>query len=150
MSELQARIEHPAPASGQVAPVWLFAGLAGAPAAWVMQMLVDYGLASNACTLTQGRHGQQASAGFAGETWVLMAVNLAFFAVAVGAGLLSRSHWNTTRGETAGGVHAQLSIGEGRTRFVALAGMMTAFTFALAILFDTVEPLIVPLCWSLR
>ena len=150
MTELQVRIEHPAPSRGRVDTLWLFAGLTGGPVAWTLQILVDYALASNACTLTEGGHGQRASAGFGAEAPVLIAINLLCFAAAVAAGLLSWRHWRTTRTEKAGGAQAQLSIGEGRTRFVAIAGMMTGFVFALAILFGTVEPLMIPLCWSSR
>ena len=150
VADLQARIEHPSPARGRVKVVWLLTGLGGAPTAWVVQQLVDYGLASDACTLTQGRHGQQATTGFGGETPVLVAINLVCLALAVAAGVLSWSHWRATQGEKGGGVHAQLSIGEGRTRFLAVAGMMTAFTFALAILFGAIEPLMIPRCWSFR
>ena len=150
VSDLQARIEHPSPGRGRVSHAWLFAGLAGAPTAWVVQVLVDYGLSSNACTLTQGRHGQQPVTGFGAETSVLMGVNVACLVVAVAAGVLSWRHWRATQQEKGGGVGAQLSIGEGRTRFLAIAGMMAAFAFGLATLFGAIEPLLIPSCWSFR
>ena len=86
---LEARIEHPAPERSQVGLARLLTGLCAAPCAWVLQLLAMYALASNACTPTAGRHGQQINAGFPGEVAALIGLNLLFFALAVAGGLLS-------------------------------------------------------------
>ena len=150
LDELQSRIEHPAPHKGRVPAPRLFAGLVGGPAAWVLQMLIGYASSSDACTLTQGAHGQARLAGFHGEVGVLLAVNLACLAIAVAAGLTSWRDWIRTREEKPGDTQALISIGEGRTRFLALCGMISGAIFATAILFNTVGPIMVPVCWSWR
>ena len=145
---LEARIEHPAPERSQVGLARLLTGLCAAPCAWVLQLLAMYALASNACTPTAGRHGQQINAGFPGEVAALIGLNLLFFALAVAGGLLSWRNGGKVRREGPDDVHAQLSIGEGRTRFLALAGGLGAIAFAIAILFNTVEPIMLSSCRS--
>ena len=144
---LQTRIENPAPRGGEASTVRLFVGLAAPPAAWVLQLLILYGWASDSCMLTQGEHGQARQSGFAGEGLALLAVNLVFLAVAVGAGCLSWRDWTRVG---AGDEQPQASIGEGRERFLALSGLLSAGIFATGILFGAVEPLMVPVCWRWR
>ena len=145
LSDLEHRIANPAPRHGRVPPGWLFAGLAGAPAAWTLQILASYAVSSDACTLTQGEAGQARAAGFGAEPALLLAINLACLALAGAAAWLSWSHWRRSRGEG-----SDPSIGRGRTHFLALCGVLSGAIFVTAILFDTLEPLMVPMCWRWR
>ncbi|MDQ2802823.1 MAG: hypothetical protein M3Y41_09110, partial [Pseudomonadota bacterium] len=54
--------------------------------------------------------------------------------------------WRETRGERPGKTASLLEVGEGRTRFLALVGILMGLGFAIAIVFDTVVLLVVPLC----
>ncbi|WP_420605385.1 hypothetical protein [Novosphingopyxis sp.] len=140
------RIEHPSPHRHKVSAAWLLAGLAIPPAAWTAEMLVGFAISSNACPLTPGSNSQP---GFSGEAALLILLQLACLICAIASGLMSRRHWRRVRGEKKDSEHSHLTIGEGRTRFLALAGMLTAGTFAIAILFNVLEPILIPLCWSL-
>lgn len=140
--------EHPAPHRARVPVVWLLAGLAIPPGAWIVEMLVGVGIASNACPLTTGSPARQG--GFGGEALVLIGITSLCLVAAVASGLMSRRHWLAVRHEKDDSEHSHLTLGEGRTRFVALAGMLTAGTFGIAILFSLLEPLVIPLCWSAR
>ena len=144
MSDLQTSIEHPAPTRGGARAGSLFAALAGAPTAWVLQLLATFGISSDACSLTQGAHGQQRAAGFAGEVGVLLAINLVCLVAATASGLLSWRHLRRAHRAD------RPSIGDGRTRFIAFAGVLTAVAFVIAIAFGTVQPLLLPTCWSYR
>ncbi|MEO5868184.1 MAG: hypothetical protein ABIQ19_13955 [Sphingomonas sp.] len=123
------------------------AGLAVPPAAWAFELLVGFGISSNACPLTAGSIAQ---VGFTGEKALLIVLQLVCLTGAIASGLMSRRHWQRVRGEKADSEHSHLTLGEGRTRFVALAGMLTAGAFAIAIVFNLLEPILIPLCWSLR
>jgi hypothetical protein len=45
-----------------------------------------------------------------------------------------------------GGSHHLVEVGEGRSRFLAVCGMVTAGGFFIAIAFNTLSVLLVPLC----
>ena len=126
---------------------WLLAGLAIPAAAWALEMLVGYGISSNACPLTRAPDPQ---AGFSGEATLLIVLQLVCVIATVASGLMSWRQWRQVRGEKTDSEHSHVTLGEGRTRFMALAGMLTAGVFAVAILFNLLEPIVIPLCWSLR
>jgi hypothetical protein len=75
-----------------------------------------------------------------------LAINLLAIAVALVASEVSRRSWHATSGEHPGSSEHLLEAGEGRTRFLAMAGWLTGLGFALAIVFDTVALLTVPQC----
>ncbi|MGH7634970.1 MAG: hypothetical protein ACRENC_14640, partial [Gemmatimonadaceae bacterium] len=54
--------------------------------------------------------------------------------------------WRLTKGEHRGGHGALLDAGEGRTRFMAYAGMLSSGLFALAIILSSFALFIVPAC----
>lgn len=137
---------HPAPQRRRVRPVLLLAPLAAGAFAWILQLSVSYGVSGAVCSAL--RKGAVPLIAAGRETILLTAINLGCLALAVAAALASWSHWRKTRAETPGDVHAALSIGEGRTRFVAAAGILSSSGFALAILFNTVESLMVAACWT--
>jgi len=138
---------HPSPHHDRVDHAWLFAALAAGPAAWIVQLIAGYAIASVACTAQRAAGGASGFA-FAGEPAWLIALNLAALVVVVAGGVYCRIAWNRTANEKAGGPEAALTIGSGRTRFLAVWGMMSSVGFSLAVLFDTIEPLLVPGCWT--
>jgi hypothetical protein len=71
---------------------------------------------------------------------------LAGIAVAILGGLVSFRNWRLTFYEAPGSVHHLLDRGEGRTRFLAMFGILTSFLFALGLLFATAAVFLVPLC----
>lgn len=144
-SSLSPTDSHPSPKRGAVAPWLLLTGLAAGPFGWILQLLVDYGLSSGLC---MGRRTMAQHPSENGELFALVAVNLLCLAIALGGLALCYDSWRKVRDEKPGGGHRTLNVGEGRSRFLALAGMLTAGGFALAILFNTVEPFMIPACWS--
>ncbi len=136
---------HPAPARGRVRLGGVFFGLIGGPAAWVTQLIVNYGLASYSC-FPRIRPSPYGLPGWHGIWGGLLAINLVAVAVTVAAAWISFRDWHTTRGEHPGHSPHALDAGEGRTRFLALVGIMTALGFVAAIVFDTVALLAVPQC----
>lgn len=76
----------------------------------------------------------------------MIALTVAAVAVAlIGFGVSMRA-FNRTRNETQGGAHHVMEIGTGRTRFLALWGMILGAGFALAAAITAVAFIAVPRC----
>ena len=149
MSASQTSAEqHPAPHRGRVNVILLFAGLAAGPFAWIVELVVSYAIASDLCTAMRRVGAPMGDRARFDEIALLLAINLICLAVAVAGGAISVRSWLRTRAEKPGRAEAALDIGEGRTRFIAAFGVLSAAGFALAILFNIVEPFMVPTCWS--
>lgn len=114
----------------------LIAALAAGPAAWALQLIAGYGLSSLACFPHDRPITQSPPPGWSGEPALLMAINIACLLLALAGASLSYAGW---RG----------AAGQGRSRFLAVCGVMSGLGFALAILFDTASILGVPACWSI-
>ena len=54
--------------------------------------------------------------------------------------------WRATQAEKSGGAESALQTGEGRSRFMAAAGMLSAAGFVIAILFNLAEYAFTPGC----
>lgn len=140
-------IGHPSPHRERVDYRWLFAALAIGPAAWIVQLVLGYGVAAQACDMRR-EAGASGGSAFAGEPVLLSIVNLVGLVAVLAGGIFCRWAWNRVGNEKAGGPEAVLTIGEGRTRFLAVFGMLSAVGFTIAVAFNTVEPLIMPACWT--
>jgi len=127
-------------------PISLLA-LAAGPAAWILQLVVDYGVASDLCRRNGVPRAAPPISGWAPEQMVLVGVNLICLALALAGGFAAVAGWRRTRTEKPGGASERIAVGEERARFLAACGMMTAAVFALAILFDTASPFFIPSCW---
>jgi hypothetical protein len=117
----------------------LFA-LAAGPTGWIGQLVLDYGIAGYACYRGSGPRPSSPT-GWVGERAVLLGLNGAGFALTVVGGLIAYRAWRDLR---AGG---SIPATAGRARFLATCGMFSAAGFGAAILFGTIEPLMVSTCW---
>jgi len=137
------QVGHPSPQRGQVGLGALWFGLFGAPAAWSVQTLANYALAAHSCYpgLTP-RTGPT----FPSLWGILMAISIGAVVVTlIATGVAIRS-WQRSRGETGGGAHRSIETGEGRTRFMATAGVMASITFFIASIAHLASILLVPPC----
>jgi hypothetical protein len=139
----QVSIKHPAPHRHRVGLAALFFGLGAAPFAWNAQLLFSVALSAHAC---YPRDVPMALPIWSGLWWILLAIGLAGIVLAIAGGLVSWRSWRLTFDETSGSVHHLLDVGEGRTRFLAMFGILTSFLFALGLLFATAAVFVVPLC----
>ncbi len=124
---LPERRPHPSPHRHRVIGSALWFGLLGAPVAWCLQELINVSLAGHACyphdvplALPLFEHLKGTSVG----------VEAVAFAVCIVAGVVSFAGWRKTRDEKPGDAHQLLGSGDGRTRFMAMAGIMTSGLFA--------------------
>ncbi|GJG89600.1 hypothetical protein tb265_47810 [Gemmatimonadetes bacterium T265] len=163
----QSPAGHPAPQRGNVSNAALWFGIFAAPAAWSVQSLVNFGVAAHACYPGLYPLG----APNVGGTWMLaLVVSVLAVAVGTGAGFFAHREWTRSRGEVGGAttdalqgaqqgggsadadtggtthVRSALEIGEGRTRFMAMSGILTSVTFVIASLVHGIALFVVPAC----
>jgi len=146
-----ASVGHPAPERGHVALPALWFGIFGAPAAWSVQTLVNLSVASHACyprlfPLT---------APITSARGIVFAVSLFALVTCLAALAVATRSWRRTRGEHHAATGrarehdrgtAALETGEGRTRFMALSGVLTSLLFLVASLVHTASVFLVRPC----
>jgi hypothetical protein len=131
---------HPAPHRNRVALWETLLGVAGGPLAWIVQLCAGYSLAAAPCYAGPDR-------GFGGAPGpgiiILYAVCLA---IALAGAIVSLRVFRRTRGEKRGSTDELFEHGEGRTRFLALWGLLLGAGFAAVILLNGVALIGVPRC----
>ena len=156
MSSIAARNDdtvsgHPAPARGTVRTGALWFGLFGGPLAWSVQTLVNLPVASHGCFPRL----QPLAYPVTSVRGIAFAVSLFALVVNIAAAFVAFRAWARTRGEHHGAAGkgsrhspetAALETGEGRTRFMALAGVLTSITFLLLSGVHAASPFLVGAC----
>lgn len=137
--------EHPSPHRGRVSLALLLFGVSAGPVAWSAQLVANYVLAVDPCFLTSVVRTEPVLR--ASSNWpAILVVNLLAALLAIAAGAVSLRLWRVSRHEHPGTAGHAVDAGEGRTRFLALWGVMTGFGFLAGILFDTIAVFLVPRC----
>jgi hypothetical protein len=148
-----SRAHHPAPSRGHIALPALWFGIFGGPVAWSIQTLVNLPVASHGCYPALAPLG----APIIGVRGIAFAVSLFALAVCVAAAGVSFRGWIRLRaehqeGSGRGSEHtpaaALTETGEGRTRFMALCGVLTSLTFLVLSLTLTAAIFLVSPCAS--
>jgi hypothetical protein len=123
-------------------PVGFALGFAifGGPAAWSLQLLIDYTLASHAC---YPNTAPLATPIWGFLWWVLIGVECLAFIAAGLAGFIAVGNWRKRRN---GEPNRTLPIGELRNRFLTNWAMLTSTLFFIELIFSIVMLFIVPVC----
>lgn len=127
----EALTPHPAPHRDQVALYESLFGVVGGPAAWFVQLCAGYALASWPC-FPKDERGLVPVAGYEWTWPAMIGLLVAGGLVALAAFFVSWRVLRRTRDEMGGGNQALMEIGAGRTRFLALWGVLLGGGFALA------------------
>jgi hypothetical protein len=141
----QTLTHHPAPHADRVALGESFFGLCGGPVAWFLQLCTLYALADQPCF----NSSQRALQPLAKYSWTSMAMGIVAIVallIALAAFLSSWRAYQRTSEEQPGGRDALLEIGAGRTRFLALWGMVFGAGFAITIVANAVGQTVLPRC----
>lgn len=134
---------HPAPHRRNAGLFSLGFGLAAAPLAWAAQSIIGYALSSYGCFVGPTPRPVPLFV----ETWsILLALNVAALIIAVLGGAIAYRNWRATREEQGGGSEHLVEIGEGRTRFVAMCGILSSLGFLIATVFTSSAIALAPLC----
>jgi hypothetical protein len=143
---------HPAPARVRVGLPALWFGLYGGPLAWSVQTLVDLPVAAHGCF---PRLEPLSSPMTRGLQVAVVAVSVAALGVCVAAAVVAFRSWMRTREEHQSGAgaarghapgNALAETGEGRTRFMALGGLLTSLTFLVVTLVHAASIFLVNPC----
>ena len=143
MSTQSLAPSRPALHRGRIGLLGAAFGLLAAPAAWALHLLVSYALSSFACF----PKGEAVRA----PIWtalrpLLWSIDIVAIAIGIVAGLVAWRSWQRSQQEARGGAHTLIDAGEGRTRFLALCGMLASGGFLLALAFASVGLIVVPAC----
>jgi len=136
---------HPAPQAGRVKLHESLFALFGGPIAWYVQLCGGYALASEPCF--RGGHRTLAPIPALHWTWpAMILLMIAAVAIALVSLLVSWRAFKRTREEVRGDARQLMEAGAGRTRFLALWGMLLGGGFALAAAITGVAFMTVPRC----
>ncbi|HEY3809386.1 MAG TPA: hypothetical protein VGL50_05560 [Steroidobacteraceae bacterium] len=136
---------HPAPHRERVAPLAAVFGAIGGPLAWFVEICAGYALASGPCFKDAARVNGPVG-GFGWTFPAMVALMLVCVLVALGAFAVSYTQFTRTRSESEGGHEHLMEVGGGRTRFVALWGMLLGAGFAVAAVISAVAFALLPRC----
>lgn len=137
-------ISHPAPERGRVNRRLLWYGLLGAALAFSFDELASYIVAANQCML---RTASGLPTMVRGTQPSYLGLALLTFAIALGGVWAAYVSWSRTRGEHPGGTTEHVAEhGEGRTRFMAMAALLTSIGMVIGLLFMLLQLLSAPLC----
>jgi hypothetical protein len=141
----QTLSQHPAPHRDRVSALELAFAVAGGPVAWFLQFNAGYALASWPCF--PGDHRMQLPMdGYAWSFPAMVVVMIAGVVIALAALWISWRALQRTRQESPGDHRHLLEVGSGRTRFLALWGVVLGGGFALASLVTGVAFVFLPRC----
>jgi hypothetical protein len=138
---------HPSPARDRAGPLTLIALVGAGPAAWIVGEIGMYGLATYPC-FPRDEPLHTRLPGWEGIGWALAGLNVAALLVSLWAAWACWRIWRRTQDEAGGEQYDALEVGEGRTRFIALCGVITNIGFAAAVLFHSTGLLMAPTCGS--
>jgi MFS family permease len=126
---------HPAPHRDRTSVWALWFGLFGGHVAWSIQMLVNSALVSHSCYPER----EPLTTPSLGGTWgITIGVSVLALVIGGAALLTAVRSWRATQHELEGTQHGLLETGEGRTRFMAFAGILLSGLFTMAIILNAV------------
>jgi len=137
------RQPHPSPHRAKVGafPIWF--AIVAAPLAWNLQLLFNVALVAHGCYPHDEPRSEPLWNHLATATTAIEAIAMA---VCVVAGLVAWRNWRRTREEAAGSAHHLIEGGDGRTRFMAMSGMLTSGIVLVASIYAILSHLTVPWC----
>lgn len=143
----EERSPHPAPNRRRARPLYLLAGLVAAPLAWIVQICTCEALASQACFPMRHPLSEPAL----GSLLHMIAVVSGVCFVVSSAGIATAwVSWRASSQESvvdSGGLtQGRFDPAEGRTRFLALVGMLGSSVFMLGLLLTAMAAFVVSPC----
>jgi hypothetical protein len=134
---------HPAPHRDRVGVVGLWFGIFAAPVAWNLQLLIATAFSGHLCYPNTDPLGPQVGQHL---SWVLGLIDVLGIVAALLALGVATTNWRRVRQEKGGGGHHLLDAGEGRTRFMAMLGIINSLLFLVALVFASFNLFFFPLC----
>lgn len=145
MTQDAALSHHPAPLRHQVSPVEAIFAVTAGPLAWFVQLCAGYALATWPC-FPQDHRTSMPQSGYAWSFPLMVALLIAGVLIALMAFGVSWRTYARTRHEAGGDDRHLIEVGAGRTRFLALWGMLLGAGFAVVTGLTAIAFLLVPRC----
>ena len=120
-------------------------GLLGGPGAWFAQLCAGYAMASWPC-FPREEHRVLPEAGYAWTWTAIVAVSVVAIGISFAAFAVSRRTYERVQSESRGGHQHLVDVGSGRTRFLALWGMVLGASFAVATAMTLIAFFVLPRC----
>jgi hypothetical protein len=134
---------HPAPQRHHVSLIWLLVAILAPPVAWSAHLIINYIAATRACY----PDGAPQSAPSIHWLWLLLIIiDVVSLTISAVAAAVAYRSWQTSAEEMAEHAPPLAETGEGRTRFLAIWGLLTGAGFFVAVIFDFVGIWILPIC----
>jgi hypothetical protein len=125
---------HPSPHRERVGFMAMWFSIIGAPVAWTLQQLINPPLFAHGC---YPKDVPLAVPIWANAGSVALAVEVVAIVICIVAVLVAWGNWRCTRTEKEGSGHHLLESGDGRSRFMAMIGLICSGLFMLATVFAT-------------
>lgn len=132
---------HPAPHRGRASPVALWFAILAPPLAWALRLMINTVIAGQNCAGAEVR-----AVHASGRVPIMLAIDLAALSIAIAGGYVAFRCWQQTRAEAGEDTRRLLHLGEGRTRFLALCGLLTSSLFGVAVVVDMLSIILGPPC----
>lgn len=146
MPNPQAQVKHPSPDRYQVSTWKLWISMLGVPLLWIAQIATSEIAASYACY----PHDMPLDTPlWQWLTPLLIGISAASLLLAIICMWLAYTAWKQSRHEDKGSEKHTVDIGEGRTRFLAMVGLLSSGLFLIAILFTACALWLVSPCNAL-
>ncbi len=130
-------IEAPFSGRSQIGMIWIWLGLLGAPAAWVIQVFFSEPFAAYACYPHREPLSEPIWTGF---STIMIVISIGCFVLALVSGFAAWISWQRYQnGRTA-------KVGEDRNRFLIKLSIPSNFIFMVAIIFNIFAVFLVPPC----
>ena len=139
---MENQASHPAPKRHHISPYQMTIALMGAPLAWFAQISLCQAIASNACYPHQT---PLAEPRWPSLHYMIALVSAACLVGSIISLIVAYRAWRKVRDEKAH-TGEVVEVGEGRTRFLAVFGIMISLIFFCAILFTELAQLLVSPC----
>ena len=123
------RQQHPAPHRDRVSRATTWFALLGGAIAWSLQELFNVGLAGYSCYPHDVPLAEPLWSGLRATT---LGIDAFAIAICIASGVIAYANWRHSRDEKPGSANQLVGSGDGRTRFMAMAGMMVSALFLLA------------------
>lgn len=143
---MDSRAEHHDGDAIRISKGVLYFALFGAGAAWFLQLIIKYAVNSHSCYPGFLPSSSTAPANLAWLWPVMVTVDVVALAIALTAGILAYRDWKAILSEEGLAPTAPTDALERPARFFALWGMLFAFGFSAAILFDLINVLVLNRC----
>ncbi|HET6390032.1 hypothetical protein [Hyphomicrobium sp.] len=132
---------HPAPHRGRASPFALWFAILAPPLAWSIRLMINTVIAGRNC-----KGAEVMAVHPAGRVPLMLTIDLAAFIIAMAGCIIAFRCWQQTKAESGEDTRRLMHLGEGRTRFLALCGLLTSSLFAVAVLVDALGIVLGPPC----